>query len=127
MVQVDTEKWEITEEASKFITGDSGNVLISQNRGVGSTSFVNHKIYAGCDLRWITNGYHGKGIEKSFESINDSTWEVWSIEQIHTKVYSWPNLREIQFVQKWPLDIPQGESCQADIDRVLGSFQCASE
>ena len=122
-IQVDTQKWEITDEGKKSIA-NSIPVPISYKLGVGGKQFVKHKSYDGCMILWITAGYRGTGIQKSMETINGKSWEVWFINELSYKIYSWAELKEIQFVQNSPLEIPQKESCQSDIYEILGSLQC---
>jgi hypothetical protein len=123
-IQVNTQKWEITEEGKKSIASTSRVVPISNKPGVYGIVFIKHKNYIDCQMKWIPDRYIGGDFQKPLETINGKTWEVWHIEMAQGKVYFWPELREIQFVQQWPLYIPQKESCQADIYEILGSLEC---
>jgi hypothetical protein len=122
-IQVDTQKWELTEEGEKSIAS-SMPMPISNKLGVGGILFAKHKYYPSCNLSWITNGYR-EVAETSLETIDDKIWKVWGIETLSSKVYVWPELNEVQFVWVWTgLDVSEKESCQADIYEVLGSLQC---
>ena len=121
---VDTRKWELTDEGKKSIGSFSGIVSISYPQGIGQVTFAKHKNYVGCELSWIPHEYRGGETQKQSEIINGKTWEFWKIDMLLIKIYSWRELREIQFVQTWPLDIPQTEGCQTDIYEMLGSLEC---
>ncbi|MFZ5855191.1 MAG: hypothetical protein ACOYZ6_00020 [Chloroflexota bacterium] len=122
-IQVNTQKWEITEEGRKSIAG-SMSVPISHKLGIGGILFARHKSYSDCTLSWITNGYRDVA-QTSLETINGKTWKVWGIERLFSTVYVWPEVNEIQFVWVWTLlDVSEKGSCQVDVYEVLGSLQC---
>ncbi len=125
-VQVNTQKWMISEEASQYITSASTIKLASHAQGYGSSPFVDHKTYEACFLRWVTNEKNADGFEKTSETISNTTWDVWYFEPGSTKVYFWPKMNQIQFVQYWPLrtSASDKELCQTDIYEILASFEC---
>ncbi len=124
-IQIDTQKWEITDNWKNSIVSATMVMSVSYKYGMGDAFFIKHRNYLGCDVAWATNsGFEGVDIQKSIETINGKSWEVWDINELMYKIYFWTDLKEIHFDQKSPLDVSQKESCQADVYEVLGSLQC---
>ena len=78
VMQIDTSKWEITELGRDLIVAGSNIFRASNQKGVGGARVVEHKTISNCQIRLLTRGYLGEGVEnKTLETINGKEWEVW--------------------------------------------------